>query len=466
MHDNTTASSWGIQDLGYNHDLYLTLIIFNLFSITCSLFVGLTFIFCHIYFHQFVNRTSFRLTVTTCLIDIAYSVVQVWNRFATQQQPDSCTLSVLFIQFWLLASVYYYFIFAWHLHWVLVKKAPRPPTSSSSQQHSDHSTPKEWFYYSVGFILPLFLSLLTWLAGNQYGWDDIQHRCWFKNNGNTSAFIWQLASIDLWILGILVYSVFVAFLIGALIKKEMNLLHLFKANDEESFILPDITHSPSPSQIQMPMSPKGSEHLSVQQLGLEKISHRERKLRWLRLRIMLLPVIPAITLLPGVILSIVNFVSQSSPYWLVVMMHAGSSIQGILNFGTFLIHPSIISIFLHLKKSATAIPSPMPNIKGIDKRKRPDIITKKSLEFAGSITSQLQHQPSFISFSPSQEDLSIQEDWSGSVLHAPYYHQSHSAVQVGESSTLVRLGDWSWLARASQEAVQSIMPPSPKEEWR
>lgn len=303
----------------------------NSISLICTFAVLMVYTFLRTTRPSLVNRTSLRLAVATAIADLLYSIAQIISDVISQD-GTLCALSVWwYIQFTLL-SVFLTAAVAINLQVVFL--------------HGRHDARfLEKWYYILALLLATVISGAGYF-GDQYGWSEMEHNCWFNKDGELHSVLWQWGTIYVWLLLVILYCSVVIGMVLYRINREADNLDLATAMSGGSRSQVSSIMSPpaSPTLPPSPSSPSRESTLMTPNMSRHLLKKRKRKnlARILR-RIILYPAIPIITQTPNLLVTMEAYLLGYNSYGLVMASFIATSIQGMLNCVIFFIDPAVKS---------------------------------------------------------------------------------------------------------------------------
>ncbi|KIK62668.1 hypothetical protein GYMLUDRAFT_242316 [Collybiopsis luxurians FD-317 M1] len=132
---------------------------------------------------QHLNRVSFRLLVYALISNVVYGIA--FSTTAAQTGPGTlCTFGAFAVNLTLSLATLFTTCIAINLQLVLV--------------HCVTGRKMEKYYVGGTILLALALTVPTY-ALDQFGWDEANSTCWFKNSNDHSRLNWLIGTQSLWI---------------------------------------------------------------------------------------------------------------------------------------------------------------------------------------------------------------------------------------------------------------------------
>ncbi|KAF0403104.1 hypothetical protein F8M41_009365 [Gigaspora margarita] len=256
----------------------------NILSLISTIISCVTFGFIRIYYPNYADRVSFRLSFAALICDIGYSVHVLITLIWDNTPGFLCVYTTWAVVFFGLISLFFIVCIALNLHMIFIRECGG---------HYNF----EKYYFIISFSFALLLSLLP-LAGHMYGYDDPESSCWYVDSGKEHNIIWQWLTLFGWIdLSILYCAIIVIMVVIKLRSVDID-------DDLGS----------STSQL------SGSPVL----INKKVISSVVRRVVWY-------PVVPLVAQFCNSFLETYAYVNRTVSYPLLLLCTIGMSIQGLLN---------------------------------------------------------------------------------------------------------------------------------------
>lgn len=201
------------------------------------------------------------------------------------------------------------------------------------------------------FILSIGLSLLSAaipLAADRFGFDDAQQACWYKPSYMSLSQRWEYGSYLIPNIICIVYCLVVVIMVAIKLKRD--------ATRMEKQMFRKTTNTTS----------KGDKS----DVELRRQKTRQAINRVVR-RILLYPIIPAVTQLGFIISEIYMYVTGAPSYPLNLWGVPTSALPGFCNFVAFLVDPALFNALSCVKQDLIAKYGDLPNIKVTDTSSHP-----------------------------------------------------------------------------------------------
>ncbi|VDB86917.1 unnamed protein product [Peniophora sp. CBMAI 1063] len=129
-----------------------------------------------------LDRLSFRLMLYSLINNMALGILSTISGKFTGPSVG-CSLAIFLLQLTLRMSTFLLFCIALNLQLVVV--------------HGIRGKHLEKYYVACSLVMALIITIPPYAAG-QYGWDPLEHVCWYTNENKQQRIAWQIGTQLVW----------------------------------------------------------------------------------------------------------------------------------------------------------------------------------------------------------------------------------------------------------------------------